>query len=185
MRTPTASVRPHGSACSAPWASTAAARASGARPQAAKTASPTLLKATPAWVVILSWRIVSWRARAAGIAWGWRSHKRVLPSISVNRNVTVPRGSGVAGRGSEAYGHALGHLPGRAAHVGLDFPDRLRRAADPPRQVALGQIERSAPPPQPVAERVGLVDHVPSPVYHFLCAFLCRRPVPAHRALVV
>src|SRR5688500_5201246 len=34
----------------------------------------------------------SWRARAARIAPGWRSQSRVLPSMSVKRNVTVPVG---------------------------------------------------------------------------------------------
>src|SRR5689334_14982255 len=36
--------------------------------------------------------IASWRSRAACICSGWCSHRVVLPSISVNRNVMVPDG---------------------------------------------------------------------------------------------
>src|SRR5687768_13609820 len=39
-----------------------------------------------------SLRRVSWRARAVCMARGCCSHNRVLPSISVKRNVTVPLG---------------------------------------------------------------------------------------------
>ena len=77
---------------SARWAASAAASASGALAKAAQTASPMVLKTTPPRVSI-AWRsMASWRASAAGIAWGCRSHSAVLPSMSVNRKVTVPLG---------------------------------------------------------------------------------------------
>ena len=40
----------------------------------------------------------SWRASASCIAARCASHSRVLPSMSVNKNVTVPVGSGVTAR---------------------------------------------------------------------------------------
>src|SRR6266545_4835847 len=41
----------------------------------------------------IAWRMIaSWRASAVVMAWGCCSHRRVLPSISVNKKVTVPLG---------------------------------------------------------------------------------------------
>ena len=55
----------------------------------------------------------------------------------------------------EATGQPLGELPGRPACIGLDLLDQVERAADPLRELRLGQVERFASPLQPVAERVG------------------------------
>ena len=51
----------------------------------------------PAYLPIDSLSNTSWRASATRIASACVSHSFVLPSMSVNRNVTVPTGSGAAG----------------------------------------------------------------------------------------
>jgi hypothetical protein len=53
---------------------------------------------------------------------------------------------------AQLLGQQCGDLAGGAALVGLDLLDRHLGAADPPRKVALRQVERLAPPPHPVAK---------------------------------
>src|SRR2546422_11315628 len=53
----------------------------------------------PAYLPIDSLSNTSWRASATRIASACVSHSFVLPSMSVNRNVTVPTGSGAGGAG--------------------------------------------------------------------------------------
>jgi hypothetical protein len=62
---------------------------------------------------------------------------------------------------AEAVGQALGKLARRSPRIGLDLLDQIERAADSLREFCLGQVERLAPPPQPVAERVRVI-HPPS-----------------------
>ena len=96
MRTRSFAASGQGSRWSARCASSAAASASDAVWNAAQNASPPVLKTWPPWSS-MHWRSsASWRASAARIAACCVSHSRVLPSMSVNRNVTVPVGSGFA-----------------------------------------------------------------------------------------
>ena len=75
----------------------AAASAAPAVANAAQKASPAVEKTTPSLRSIASRSSASWRASATAMSSGLRSHKRVLPSMSVKRNVTVPLGnSGIA-----------------------------------------------------------------------------------------
>ena len=55
---------------------------------------------------------------------------------------------------------ALRQAPGRPAFLGFDLFDGGLRTTDFLRQRVLRQIERFAPAPQPVAERVALLNHV-------------------------
>jgi hypothetical protein len=87
----------------------------------------------------------------------------------------------LVGRNRQALGQPLGDLGGRAQLVGLDLADGDAGAADMPRQRILSQVERLAPPPQPVAER-GAALHaaiLPSviPRYRFLYRSLYRKPL--------
>src|ERR671911_2883533 len=82
----------HGSARMACCPATAAARAADAVWNAARTASPTVLKWTPRWTVMASSSNARWRSTAIAIAAGSRSQSAVLPSMSVKRKVTVPEG---------------------------------------------------------------------------------------------
>ena len=71
-------------------------RAPTARVRASRTPrdpSPVVFTTCPPCAAIASRRISSWRASAACIASGCSSHRRVEPSRSVNKNVTVPDGS--------------------------------------------------------------------------------------------
>jgi hypothetical protein len=54
----------------------------------------------------------------------------------------------------ELLGQFLGKLARRSSRVGFDLLNEIKRAADSLREFGLGQVERFAPPPQPVAERV-------------------------------
>jgi hypothetical protein len=54
--------------------------------------SPVVFTTEPPCRATASRRISSWRANAACIASGCSSHRRVEPSMSVNKNVTVPDG---------------------------------------------------------------------------------------------
>lgn len=69
-----------------------AATASLAFWNAAQNASPTVLKTVPPLDSITRRSSSSCRSSATLIASGWSCQSRVLPSMSVNRNVTVPVG---------------------------------------------------------------------------------------------
>lgn len=84
-------LHPTGSA-NACCAATAASMAARAEPNAAHTPSPVCLNSQPPRVSIADRRTSSWSMSAVRIASGSASHRRVEPSISVNRNVTVPEG---------------------------------------------------------------------------------------------
>src|SRR6202158_623116 len=89
-------------------------------------------------------RIASWWASACCIAACCVSHSRVLPSMSVNRNVTVPLGRKRSARGVRGMGHS--QLKQRAQHSRqvLDHLDR-RRPLSPARQrqhLSLAQVTR-------------------------------------------
>ena len=56
------------------------------------------------------------------------------------------------GRNAQVLSQPLGDLPRRPARIGFDLLDRHLSAADKPRQIALGEVERSAPLLQPGAE---------------------------------
>src|SRR5579871_2132631 len=96
MRTLSGPVSPHSSwrsrrrDCSAAWS------ASDAVENAAQKASPMVLNTTPSLASMACRSTASCRARAERIASGYCSHSLVLPSISVNRNVTVPLGRSIA-----------------------------------------------------------------------------------------
>jgi hypothetical protein len=64
----------------------------GALGKAAWTASPMALKRTPRWASIASRRRAKWRSTNACMATGSRSQRRVLPWMSVKREVTFPVG---------------------------------------------------------------------------------------------
>ncbi|HVM66863.1 MAG TPA: hypothetical protein VMU14_18490, partial [Acidimicrobiales bacterium] len=83
----------HGSAASAACASSAAATASPARPNATPTPSPPVENTYPPCASTAARTTASWRASAAGITSGAACHRRVDPSMSVNKNVTVPDGA--------------------------------------------------------------------------------------------
>ena len=59
-----------------------------------------------------------WRARMAGIASGYCSHSRVLPSMSVNRKVTVPPG-GSGNIGAIGRGAVIGGAPPGSARAAV------------------------------------------------------------------
>jgi hypothetical protein len=62
-------------------------------------------------------------------------------------------------RNREPVGEPLGEPPRRATLVGLDLADREVRARDSLRELLLRQVERLAPPLQPVAERCRPIIH--------------------------
>src|SRR5207248_3333222 len=66
--------------------------------------SPRLLTRAPACRAITAAAKASWRVRAARIVSGCCSQRRVLPSISVKRKVTVPIGR--SGIGIKTKAHA-------------------------------------------------------------------------------
>src|SRR5215212_6265296 len=70
----------------------AAAIAFGTVGNAARIASPMVLKRTPSCAAIASRSRAKWRSTAAAIAARSRSQSAVLPSMSVKRKVTVPLG---------------------------------------------------------------------------------------------
>ena len=73
-------------------ASTAASQAPRADPNAAHTPSPVCLNNQPPLASTAVRSTSSWAANATRIASASASQRRVEPSISVNRNVTVPDG---------------------------------------------------------------------------------------------
>ena len=86
------------SACMTLCTAIAAPSASDAVENAAQNASPTVLKTTPQCAVIASRITSSCRASATLMASGYRCHSVVLPSMSVNRKVTVPVGNSESAR---------------------------------------------------------------------------------------
>src|SRR6266545_1479602 len=93
MRTRSGPVGPHAPVCRRRWAANAAFNAAGARAKAAQNPSPAVRNTMPSCSLIAWRRMLSCCASASGIASGCCSQSRVLPSISVYRNVTVPVGS--------------------------------------------------------------------------------------------
>jgi hypothetical protein len=75
------------------WAASAAASASSAWAKAAQKASPIVLKTWPPWLSMAVRSSASWRTSAEDIASRWCSHRRVEPSMSVKRKVSVPVGN--------------------------------------------------------------------------------------------
>ena len=88
----------HGSARSASCASTAAATALPARENTAPKPSPPVENTWPSAARTALRRISSWRTSASRISAGCLSHSGVDPTMSVNRNDTVP-----VGRRSEPF----------------------------------------------------------------------------------
>src|SRR5438093_12170203 len=82
----------------------------------------------------------SWRASETCIASRCNSHNVVLPTISVNRNVTVPSGRGGVGEA------------GTAGVITRDDRNRNREASAPAegraalRLVIAGEVQRNGPP---------------------------------------
>jgi len=92
MRTRSGPVSGHGSASSARCASTHAATAATGSANAAWKASPIVLKWYPPWARMAAARMALCRSSATRIVVRSRSHRRVDPSMSVNRKVTSPEG---------------------------------------------------------------------------------------------
>ena len=74
------------------WAETAASTAAPADWNAAQTPSPVCLNNQPPQESIADRNTSSWAANSTRISSGAASQRRVEPSISVNKNVTVPDG---------------------------------------------------------------------------------------------
>jgi hypothetical protein len=72
------------------WPARQARTASPADPKTAIRPSPVVLTTCPPAPITEVSRIESWRSSARLIACGKASHKRVLPSMSLNRKVKVP-----------------------------------------------------------------------------------------------
>jgi len=79
----------------------------------------------------------------------------------------------------------LGQLARRPSRVRFDLLNQINRAADLLREVCLGQIERLASPPQPIAKRVRAIHPILRPwqplsapaealLSHGLCALAVR-----------
>src|SRR5579872_2263759 len=92
MRSPPTSAKP--SFASSCCAAAAAASASALSSNAAQNASPTVLNVCPRLVSIARRTIASCRSTAERMASPCRSHRCVLPSMSVKRKVTEPVGMG-------------------------------------------------------------------------------------------
>ena len=97
---------------SAAWISSAAASPSPARPNATAKPSPPVENTNPRCASRVRRTISSCWASAIRIASGRSSHSRVEPSMSVNRNVTVPVGRSRTRDIVARLGHAR---PGAAA----------------------------------------------------------------------
>src|SRR5215213_5025521 len=92
MRTRNGPVSGHGSAWRARCASTQAVTAAAGSENAARKASPIVLKWYPPWARIAAARMALCRSRATHIVARSRSQSRVEPSMSVERKVTIPEG---------------------------------------------------------------------------------------------
>ena len=68
----------------------------------------------------------------------------------------------------ERCGEPFGERPRGTTFVGLDLSDCETRATDPLGERLLGKVQRFAPPPQPIAKRIG-------PLLHAVCPPLLRR----------
>ena len=68
----------------------------------------------------------------------------------------------------ERRGEPFGERPRGTTLVGLDLSDCETRAAHPLGERLLGEVQRFAPPLQPVAKRIG-------PLLHAVCLPLLRR----------
>ena len=113
----------HASADSSRCAANPAAIALAARLNTAPKPSPAVENTWPPLASIALRRISSWRANAAPIASGNESHNGVDPSMSVNRNVTVPEGVNAVPR-HDPSGHSSGNRVDEAAvrDPGRDTP---------------------------------------------------------------
>ena len=70
---------------------------------AAAIPSPVWLNTKPSWASIAERNTLSCAASATRIASASASHRRVEPSISVNRNVTTPDGGSPADTRTESH----------------------------------------------------------------------------------
>ena len=93
IRTRSSTGSGHGSVSSATCEAIAAATASPDRWNAAATPSPPVENTNPLCPSITARKTLSWRANASRIASGCSSHRRVEPSRSVNKKVTIPVGN--------------------------------------------------------------------------------------------
>ena len=100
-------------------AETAASTADLGDANAATTPSPVWLNKKPSWASIEQRNTSSCAIRAARIDSASDSHRRVDPSISVNRNVTTPEGAGVGSADTHAESHNR-HAP--TSHIGGSGP---------------------------------------------------------------
>src|SRR3712207_3144641 len=96
----------------------------------------------------------SWRPRAARIASGWCSQRAVLPSMSVNRKVTVPLGRLAMGTPQHRYDAASVHPSG---HAGCRWPRRSGATADLAKASAHQRAVRGADPVEPAALKLDAV----------------------------
>jgi hypothetical protein len=142
MRTLIGAVSGHGSMPSASCTVSAAETASAAIANAAQKASPTVLKTYPFALTIPSRISSSCRASAVRIVSRCASHNLVLPSMSVNRKVTVPVGASNSVEPIERMAVGIGftrreaHSAKRARHTqparsprDAIGPSRLRRSS--------------------------------------------------------
>src|SRR4029077_11158069 len=90
---------------SARCAATAASTAERGDANAATTPSPVWLNKKPSCASIEERNTSSCAIRAARIAAASASHRRVDPSISVNRNVTTPEGAAARSADTHAESH--------------------------------------------------------------------------------
>ncbi len=86
-------------------AATAASTADLGEPNAAHIPSPVCLNMNPPCAAIAERNTSSWAASATRMASESASHRRVEPSISVNRNVTTPEGGAAGGTDTPAECH--------------------------------------------------------------------------------
>jgi transposase InsO family protein len=128
---------------------------------AATTPSPVWLNRKPSWDSIAMRNTSSWAARAARMPSASVSHRRVEPSISVNRNVTTPEGGAPAdtrtgfhkerGPTSNIVGLGSGHLIPVCFETNFREPQMSsysedgRSAARSPGAVCMSCVERIAP----------------------------------------
>jgi hypothetical protein len=121
----------------------AAETASAAIANAAQKASPTVLKTYPFALTIPSRISSSCRASAVRIVSGCASHNLVLPSMSVNRKVTVPVGASNSVEPIERMAVGIGftrreaHSARRARHT-----QPARSPRDGNRPVAIAKVKR-------------------------------------------
>ena len=117
--------------------------ADGGDANAAHTPSPVCLNNQPPWRSIASCNTLSWAASACRIPSASASHRRVEPSISVNRNVTTPEGGPPADTRTGCH-----TKPTTTQQTATDFRDSRMSSISRPRSVLLapgrfGRMRRS------------------------------------------